>query len=129
MVVGRNRSVPGVQSLPAEQDERHKLGPAAATNLTMTDVTWAHWGITPTASEEQRSSSRHESLLTILLGGNSPRHSGASEPDSPMAQPGAWISLDPQESELRDRTDLLRDRVNSDPLLLRPRKWFEDKKK
>ncbi|MGH3973885.1 MAG: hypothetical protein ACRDS9_11260, partial [Pseudonocardiaceae bacterium] len=121
--------VPGVHSVLAEQDERHKLGPVVATRLTMTDVTWAHWGITPTASEDQRSSSRHESLLTILLGGSPLSLSGASEPGSAMAQPGAWISLDPQESELRDRTDALRDRVNSDPLLLWPRKWFEDKKK
>lgn len=129
MVAGRNRSVPGVHSVPAGQDERHKRGPAVVNRLAMTDVTWAHWGITPTASEEQRSSSRHESLLTILLGGSPPSLSGASKPGSPMAQPGAWISLDPQESELRDRTDSLRDRVSSDPLLLRPRKWFEDKKK
>lgn len=124
----QDQSELGVHFVPPEQDERHSLVPAVDTHLVMVNVTWAHWGVTPTASEEQRSSSRHESLLTILLGGRTSL-SDASESDSPIAQPGASISLEPQTGELKDRTDSLRDRISSDPLLLWPQKWYQEKRK
>jgi len=117
----RNRSEPGDKSVPPERDEQHE--PASGiTHLGMVNVTWAHWGITSSAPEPEQSWFRHESLLTILLG-------GTGEPGSPVAKPGARISLDPQERELKHKTDSLRDRVSSDPFLLRPQKWFEEKKR
>jgi hypothetical protein len=94
----------------------------------MVNVTWAHWGVTPSALETERSWLRHESLLTLLLGERPRSLSGASESGSPIAKPGAWISLDPQERELKDKTDSLRDLVSSDPLLLWPQKWLEEKR-
>ncbi|HKR51684.1 MAG TPA: hypothetical protein VJT72_19295, partial [Pseudonocardiaceae bacterium] len=120
MVKEWNRNEPGDQSVPPERDEQHE--PASGiTHLGMVNVTWAHWGITSSAPKSEQSWLRHESLLTILLG-------GTGEPGSPVAKPGARISLDPQERELKHNTDSLRDRVSSDPFLLRPQKWFEEKK-
>lgn len=124
-----SQSEPGGQPASAVQDKSQGLTSAYVTRLAMIDVTWAHWGITPTASQEQRSSSRHQSLLDILLRKPLTDTSGASKRDSPPAQPSAWISLDPQEDELNHKTDLLRDRISADPLLVRPREWFESKKK
>jgi HEPN domain-containing protein len=124
----RNRSERVDQSVLAEQDERYKQASAVATRLIMIDVTWAHWGVTPSTSEAQRSWLRHKSLLEILLGGCPSYLTDAGEPDSSRAQPGAWISLEPQESALKEKVDSLRGGVNIDDLLW-PSKWFNEEMK
>ncbi|MGH3822384.1 MAG: HEPN domain-containing protein [Pseudonocardiaceae bacterium] len=111
------------------QDKPHKPTPAVVTRLAMSDVIWAHWDITPFASQEQRSSSRYRSLLNILLKDPLPGPSNASDRDSPMPAPSAGISLEPKVVELNDMADSLRDRISSDPLLVRPWDWYENKKK
>ncbi len=91
----RNRSERVDQSVLAEQDERYKQASAVATRLIMIDVTWAHWGVTPSTSEAQRSWLRHKSLLEILLGGvrrTLPMPASPTAPGLSLA-PGFRLSL------------------------------------
>jgi hypothetical protein len=95
----------------------------------MSDVTWAHWDITSAMSPEQRSSTRHRSLLNILLKDPLPGSSGASDRDGAMPSRSVGISFDPQVEELKKTMDSLRDPISSDPLLVQPWDWYQDKEK
>jgi HEPN domain-containing protein len=92
--------------------------------LVLVDVTWAHWGVTPSASEERWSWFRHRNFLASLLGSRL-NHFDTIERDGPIAEPGAWISLKPRMQALEDKIESLREGAGFNDLLW-PWKWFED---